>query len=554
MAPVYLLTDPFLQNPTDTTVQVVWFTEFAGLKHEVRYHEGLKQTVVAITTQLSRVREDQHSKVTTQEQLPANYQKPRRRMIWRHEATVSGLIPGQRFPYQVVSVREDNAVVTSDIFTLAAQPLTTQPLKILLTSDHQLKAMVAANLQKVLETVEQVDAIFFAGDLVNTPDRASEWFDDNRGNAFFPSLQGRANYELHQTRYVGGALIQSAPLYPAIGNHEVMGRFSMESSLDEQFTDSFPRQIAAQHYQNKFGGIPDAMWLKDYSFNTDTYEEIFSLPQHTSGTKQYYAVTFGSVRLIALYITNMWRSPILTEAVKGRYSERQQDLRSPQQWGYGQLIFGEIHQGSPQYCWLQQELQSSEFREARYKVVMFHHPPHSLGENIVPPYAEPQQIIQHDPQGKIQSIRYEYPHSEDIILRDVIPLLESAGVQLVLYGHSHLWNRFVSSTGMHFLETSNVGNSFGAYVGNQHRNVPADRLTSYATTGDPNGLEPVIPTIAPLLDETGQPMPYIASNEITVFSIFETVTGKVSSYRFDTRQPSSGVIKFDEFLLKSATT
>jgi len=44
--------------------------------------------------------------------------------------------------------------------------------------------MTAANLQKVVETVERVDAVFFVGDLVNVPDRASEWFDDKRGVLF----------------------------------------------------------------------------------------------------------------------------------------------------------------------------------------------------------------------------------------------------------------------------------------------------------------------------------------------------------------------------------
>ena len=44
-------------------------------------------------------------------------------------------------------------------------------------------------------------------------------------------------------------------------------------------------------------------------------------------------------------------------------------------------------------------------------------------------------------------------------------------------------------------------------------------------------------------------MPYIASNDITVFSIFNTKTGTVSSYRYDTRQPGSDAVKFDEFEL-----
>jgi len=51
----------------------------------------------------------------------------------------------------------------------------------------------------VVKTVERVDAVFFVGDLVNVPDRASGGFDDKRGGALFPCLQGRANYELDKT-------------------------------------------------------------------------------------------------------------------------------------------------------------------------------------------------------------------------------------------------------------------------------------------------------------------------------------------------------------------
>ncbi|MFM7370134.1 MAG: metallophosphoesterase, partial [Sphaerospermopsis kisseleviana] len=134
--------------------------------------------------------------------------------------------------------------------------------------------------------------------------------------------------------------------------------------------------------------------------------------------------------------------------------------------------------------------------------------------------------------------------------RDVIPLLEAAKVQLVFYGHSHLWNRFVSSSGMHFLETSNVGNSYGAAWGERKRDVPVNYPEDdYTRIGDPSGLEPVIPTISPLLGEDGQPLPYIASNEITVFSIFDTGTGTISSYRFNTKKPDSQVVKFDQFVI-----
>ncbi len=120
-------------------------------------------------------------------------------------------------------------------------------------------------------------------------------------------------------------------------------------------------------------------------------------------------------------------------------------------------------------------------------------------------------------------------------------------MQLVFYGNSHLWNRFVSDSGMNFLETSNVGNSYGTTWGEERRDVPTKHQEDDTTIGYTNCLKPVIPTISPFLRKDGKPLPYIASNEITVFSIFNTGTGTISSYRFDTRNPNSEVVKFDEF-------
>lgn len=556
-----LLTDPFLQLPTPNSVQVVWFTEFEGDRHIVRYGEGLETMAIATTTQLSRTREDQQSRVGEQTEGQQIYQQPVYRSIWRHEATVDNIQPNQRIPYRVTSENDEGEPLSSEEFTLAALPPPGTPVKILLTSDHQLMPMTPANLQKVVETVGSVDAVFLAGDLVNIPDRASEWFDDNRGGAFFPSLQGRAQAELERaevtTTYRGGALIQSAPLFPALGNHEVMGRFSMTTGLGDQFNDPIPREVAKQLYAQSrdrpdaiSNPAADAVWLKNHSYNTDTYQEIFSLPTTSPGGETYYAVSFGDVRLVALYATNIWRSPHLSPDRKGRFFEEQSDLTTPEQWGYGQHLFSPISPGSPQYTWLQQELRSPEFQQAKYKIVMLHHPPHSLGDNIVPAYTQPVQVINRDATGKPARVRYEYPLDQDYLIRDVMPLLESAGVQLVFYGHSHLWNRFISPQGMHFLESSNVGNTYNAYVGDRQRQVPTTGFSEkYVAVGDPNGLAPILPTLAPMLDEAGQPQPYIASNDITVFSILETATGTVSSYRFDTSQPNSKAIRFDEFQL-----
>jgi hypothetical protein len=574
-----LLTDPFLQYPTDSSVRVVWFTEFPGSEHWVRYgtqpHQSLMASesfqAIATSRQLTRLREDQDS------QVPGDvaYEAPTFRPIWRHEAEVTGLEPGQRWPYQVISRREDGTEVASDVFTLAANPPTGQPLKILLTSDHQMMPMTAANLQKVAETVDQVDAVFLAGDLVNIPDRASEWFDDQRGGAFFPALQGRADYALDKagqvTRYQGGALIQQAPLFPAVGNHEVMGRVSPTAPLNAQFNDPVPRSAALKLYNTHpeiFNPTGDPaqqrQWIIEHSYNTDTYEQLFTLPVSTvpnpdrpEQTSRYYATTFGDVRLVSLFITNIWRNPKVEAQRQGRYQERQADLGNPGNWGYGQHIFEPIQAGSLQYQWLAQELASEAFQQAKYKVVMFHHPPHSLGDNVVPAFTDPVPVYDRADEGSLKAIRYEYPLQNDHLIRDLVPLLEQAGVDLVLYGHSHVWNRFISPSGLHFLETSNVGNTYGAFV-TEPRPLPPSEATDnfapyqaayYVAQGDPNGLEPVVPTVAPLQDEAGNPLPYVASNDITAFSILDTGTGTVSSYYFDTREPTSTVVKFDEFAL-----
>ncbi|MEM9213096.1 MAG: metallophosphoesterase [Cyanobacteria bacterium P01_F01_bin.150] len=609
-APV-LLTDPFLQRPTETSVNIVWFTEFPGVEHRVDYGETLSFSVEATTTQLSRTREDEQSYIGTQLGDGSIYSQPTLRPIWRHEVVIPNLqdhvqgnkqdnvqggelSQGQNIPYRVTSLTRAGRRASSDIFALQALPQIGQPLNILLTSDHQLKAMTPANTQAVVETVGRVDAVLMAGDLVNISDRASEWFDDSRGKAFFPALQGRAGPKIEQDEdsatFAGGALIQSAPIFTAIGNHEVMGRWSMTDDLNTQFNDPVPRAIAQQNYQSQADRLNPANdsavannWMTNQSFNTITYDEIFSLPKNDQGHSKYYAVTLGNVRLVVLYITNIWRPPSLHASTKGRYREADNVLHDQSRWGYGQHIFEPIGPGSKQYEWLVREVRSPSFTNAKYKLVMFHHPPHSLGDNIVPAYTDPVQMIDRFEDGTIKAVRYEYPKHQDYLMQHVVPLLESAGVDLTFFGHSHVWNRFVGPTGIHFLESSNVGNTYGAFwrnranveldgsektgsektgsektgseknanalSGQERRHLPIGYSEDYVPWDDPNGLEPVMPNIAPLVDDLGQPQPFIASNDITVFSILNTGTGLVSSYRFDTRTPEQPAIKFDEFSL-----
>jgi hypothetical protein len=560
-----LLTDPFLQLPTADSVNVVWFTEFEGSGHVVTLENG--RVIEATTTKLSRTREDSDSWVFRGEERNIIFDTPVQRNIWRHEAIVTELAAGERVGYTVTSVFPDGTEITSDGFTLTPLPLAGTPLKILLTSDHQNMPMTPANIQKVVETVGQVDAVFMAGDLVNETDRACEWFDYGDGGGFFKSLQGNAELVLEWdesgTVYTGGALIQSAPMFTAIGNHEVMGRFSMNGgSIADQFNLPRPVAAAAALYEQNAALInPNndptirERFIRDNSFNTITYEEILTMPSNSPGGETYYSVQFGDVYLITLYATRIWRTGRVGPNALSKYAEPTFDSENPGSWGYGEFIFEPINKGSEQYNWLVDELNSEAFKNAKYKVVMLHHPLHALGGNVVPAYTDPVQFIERDDDGNIVRVRYEYPIEKDYLLNDVQPLLQEAGVDLVFFGHSHLWNRFVDEFGVHYLETSNVGNSYDAFTPDtaKRRSIPSDLsaydAVNYVATGDPYGLEAQMPTIAPLVDENGNPMPFIASDEITVFSILDTGTGVIRSYYFDTTAPESDVVLFDEFTI-----
>jgi len=58
-----------------------------------------------------------------------------------------------------------------------------------------------------------------------------------------------------------------------------------------------------------------------------------------------------------------------------------------------------------------------------------------------------------------------------------------------------------------------------------------------------------VPSVEPLLDDAGAPLPFLASNDFTAFSILETATGDVTTYVYDVRHPEAGVHVLDVFNL-----
>lgn len=583
--PLTLLTDPFVQRPQPDVTEVAWFTEFAGDAHYVLLGDGvagLSETELgevvsrnsweagwltsADTVRLTRTAEDTASRLPVDRKPTAGITD---REVYRHHAAIP-VRPGGQERYRVISM-SGSALVASAAFVVRGPRRAGEPVVVMLTSDHQLLPNVAANIEFAARTIASqlgpIDAVFMPGDFVNVPDRASEWFDDLRGSAFFPVMQGHgAATAADGTLYRGAPILQCAPVYPAIGNHEVQGRRSGHTSLDESFHDAVPRAVAEPGYPgsaaHEDADGDDAVrlrWLEENSFSVTTYEEIFSPPRSKPGGTRYYATTVGDIRLISLFVTRVWRTDAAEPdpAVRSsstRFQEAREHLADRSRQGHGTFIFEPVHAGSEQYEWLCEELSSQAFRSARYSVVMLHEGPHSLGEHVVPAFTSPRRVEERDSRGALVGIRYDYPAGDNVLLQDLVPLLEEAGVDLVYSGHNHMWNRFTSPAGVHYLEGSNTGNSFGAYTttSGRRRAVPPPpwRREDTRAQGNPGGLAAVVPTVQPRRDEAGRPLPYIADDELVVFQALHTATGTVTSWYVDLRDTSTGPVKFDEFRLQ----
>ncbi|HEY1133029.1 MAG TPA: immunoglobulin domain-containing protein [Nocardioides sp.] len=579
-----LLTDPFLQAPTASGVSVAWFTEFAGAGHAVLVGDGVAvltaeqlaaaaqgttfpgvRAFAAESSQLSQVAEDYQSNIPA-EVKPAQGDGIVDRDVWRHEGVVTDLEPGTSLPYRVVSI-DGSAIAGSGTFRLQPAARPGDDLDILLTSDHQAMVNTPANLQVAAETIGGIDAVFLAGDLVNIPDRASEWFDDTRGSGFFPVLQGNGGrVSTGGVNYVGGEIVQNAPLYPAVGNHEVQGRRDGAVGLNASYNNPVPRDVAEQAYEAVAAdvnptGDPEVRerWIVDNSFSTTTYEEVFTLPDDSPGGETYYATTVGDVRLVSLYSTRIWRGTTATpdpaaRTGSSRYQEASTTLDDPLLQGHGEHIFEAIDASSEQYAWLADELASEEFAAARYHVVMLHEGPQGLGDNVMPQFADPQRIEETNDAGEVVGIRYEYPATENELLYDLQPLLEDAGVDLVHNGHSHLWNRFLSENGTtNWIETSNTGNSYGAYhpLSGRSRPVPPAPWVAenYWAQDNPGGLAPIAPNVAPYTNADGQVQPFVQNNNLAVFTKFNTGSGEITTYSYDVRTPDRAPRVIDVFTI-----
>jgi hypothetical protein len=524
-----LLSEPFLQRPERGSVRVVWLSNFAGTRHEVIFGDRLVQRRAAAQTErMQRMLEDASSRSPATDGLGLT--EVAARPVWRHEAVVTGLLPNRRVPYRVRSIADDGSVHESEVYTLQPLPTRGQPLKILLTSDQQNRYGFPAAMQKVEQMFGKLDGVLFAGDYVDNPRQASEWFDrfdpawrNTPGNpgarpfpntrpAFFPSMQGTYDQVFPEFPWRGGAILQHAPKFGAIGNHEQPGRHrpnariavnngTATATISYMDNDPQPRWYAQMRYEDLKDQINPSgdpalrdQWIRDQSHDWDVHRQMWSHPEGPEG-EQYYVQRIGDVAVAVMNVSRIWRTFNVQPQDRGKFTEFFAENRNPDEWGFGDFHFERFDRDSAQFRWLREALQSPQFRSAKYRVVVAHHTVAGLGDNAMPVHAD--NVMQLDytdsagaPQTKVvrmptdaagraavfraevlpmldrvTRVRYEYPIDEDIWRHDVEPLLVDANVQLVHVGHSHVYSRVVGRDAprLNYLETSSAGNTFGAF-------------------------------------------------------------------------------------------
>lgn len=179
---------------------------------------------------------------------------------------------------------------------------------------------------------------------------------------------------------------------------------------DNAYDDGKDSEYQAALFENMYEGqlIQSVLWSTpgnhDYgsasaSSQTGPYFDIFTFPKNgeagglASGTEAYYSFDYANIHFVSLDSHDSGREP-----------------------------------GDPMLVWLENDLHATQ---QDWTIVLFHHPPYSKGSH------------DSDEDGRQTDIR-----------ENVLPILEAAGVDLVLSGHSHSYERSYLLNGHYGLSSS----------------------------------------------------------------------------------------------------
>ncbi|MGB5397324.1 MAG: metallophosphoesterase family protein [Gammaproteobacteria bacterium] len=175
------------------------------------------------------------------------------------------------------------------------------------------------------------------------------------------------------------------PGYPDFDVWLALGDIAYRSGTDEQFQaslfDTFGDQLKNHALWPVYGNHDDRRW---------TYFRVFTLPEQgeaggaASATENYYSFDYADLHVV-----------VLDSQDSGR--EVDDDM----------------------LLWLRRDLADNK---SRWLIAAFHHPPYSKGSH--------NSDNEGDSGGRMQDMR-----------EHALPILEAAGVDLVLSGHSHMYER-----------------------------------------------------------------------------------------------------------------
>lgn len=220
-----------------------------------------------------------------------------------------------------------------------------------------------------------------------------------------------------------------API-PCPGEHQ-SARFSFIADAQEgpEFLEDIAKEIAT------FPGsaILSGGDLVQEGDKTQDWLDYFRALQNVGRSRITYAA-IGNHEYRSDPDTNYWQNYFRLKAHKAHYSTYIGDVHL--------IVLNSNFEDDdnlvdPQLNWIGDELA----KPARWKVVMFHHSPYSEGF--------------FDGPGAVRK--------EHIVLRDLfVPLFEAYGVDLVLTGHTHIFERSVKN-GIQYLVAGPAGGKMGVY-------------------------------------------------------------------------------------------
>jgi hypothetical protein len=233
-------------------------------------------------------------------------------------------------------------------------------------------------------------------------------------NTYFstaPKIGERVPFRTWVIGDAGTGTEQQAAVYTAYRNFTGTTKTNLWLQLGD---NAYPDGTDADFQTNFFNMYPDILrqsvtWpafgnhdahSADSGSQTGPYYNMFSLPKNgeaggvASGTEAYYSFDYANVHFIVLDSFDTNRTV-----------------------------------GAPMYRWLQADLQAAS--NADWIVAIWHHPPYSKGA--------------HDSDTELQLIDMR---------QNFLPLLESYGVDLVLTGHSHSYERSHFINGHYGLSTT----------------------------------------------------------------------------------------------------